>query len=79
MLLIIDRCYVCFVYFVAIGCVFMLGLWSGLTQDVVAAGYRMSVPGGAGGAVGAGAGWGGAPQPLMYSAAAMPSGQYPSQ
>lgn len=45
----------------------------------VAAGYRMSVPGGAGGAVGAGAGWGGAPQPLMYSAAAMPSAQYPSQ
>ncbi|XP_026314981.1 nucleolysin TIAR isoform X3 [Hyposmocoma kahamanoa] len=42
-------------------------------------GYRMSVPGGAGGAVGAGAGWGGAPQPLMYSAAAMPSAQYPSQ
>lgn len=48
-------------------------------RTVVAAGYRMSVPGGAGGAVGAGAGWGGAPQPLMYSAAAMPSAQYPSQ
>ncbi|KAJ2942099.1 hypothetical protein O0L34_g628 [Tuta absoluta] len=42
-------------------------------QAAAAAGYRMSVPGGAGG-------WaGGAPQPLMYSAAAMPSAQYPSQ
>lgn len=56
-----------------------LDVWRCLTEAVVAAGYRMSVPGGAGGAVGAGAGWGGAPQQLMYSAAAMPSAQYPSQ
>ncbi|CAG9565173.1 unnamed protein product [Danaus chrysippus] len=44
-------------------------------QAAAAAGYRMSMPGGAVGAVGAGGSWGGAPQPLVYS---VPS-QYPSQ
>lgn len=43
---------------------------------IVAAGYRMSMPGGGG--AGAGGGWGGGPAPLMY-ASPMPSAQYPSQ